>query len=138
MNSFLQWFKSSASPKKRKHDLQMVSREPVSVFLKAGEVKTWDPVGRVEKAIYRRRQVRSRIVNAVAALLSIIVNYRAALYDISDGMTSCRLLSCRFSAGEPPFPTLPVPIPFFAPWGAHSCLYVDLAESLFLPFLVAL
>ena len=92
--SFLEWFMSSASSKKGKHDLQMDSLEPESVFLKEigsqVKCKAWDPVGRVGKTIYRRRQVKSRIVNA--ALLSIIVNFCVALYDISDGMTSCRLL----------------------------------------------
>ena len=90
--SFLEWFMSSASSKKGKHDLQMDSLEPESVFLKEigsqVKCKAWDPVGRVGKTIYRRRQVKSRIVNA--ALLSIIVNF------------SCRLLLCRFSAGELP------------------------------------
>jgi len=85
---------SSASSKKGKHDLQMDSREPESVFLKEirsqGKCKAWDPVGHVGKTIYRRRQVKSRIVNA--ALLSIIVNFCVPLYDISDGMNSCRLL----------------------------------------------
>ena len=73
----------------------MDSREPESVFLKEigsqVKCKAWDPLGRVGKTIYRRRQVKSRIVNA--ALLSIIVNFFCvALYDISDGMNSCRLL----------------------------------------------
>ena len=85
--SFLEWFMSSASSKKGKHDLQMDSREPESVFLKEigsqVKCKAWDPVGRVGKTIYRRRQVKSRIVNA--ALLSIIVNF------------SCRLLLCFLS-----------------------------------------
>ena len=93
--SFLEWFMSSASSKKGKHDLQMDSREPESVFLKEigsqVKCKAWDPVGRVRKTIYRRRQVKSRIVN-----------FCVALYDISDGMNSCRLLLCRFSAGELP------------------------------------
>ena len=104
--SFLEWFMSSASSKKGKHDLQMDSREPESVFLKEigsqVKCKAWDPLGRVGKTIYRRRQVKSRIVNKVGALLSIIANFCVALYDISDGMNSCRLLLCRFSSCELP------------------------------------
>ena len=53
--SFLEWFMSSASSKKGKHDLQMDSREPESVFLKEigsqVKCKAWDPVRRVGNTI---------------------------------------------------------------------------------------
>ena len=143
INSFLHWVMSSASSPPRKtwptDSTDGFLELEFDFFKKIGNKgKCKASVGRVGTAIHRRRQVSNRIANKVVALLNIIVTCDA-LFDISHGMNSNRLLTCRFSAGELPFPQPPRPHPpLFSTWGAHSCLHVDHTESLFLPCAVTL